>query len=168
MAETRSQPVSKTRTVVPKFSDQELYYLAEKFGTPYFLIDEATLRKNVTEIEQAYQDFKGPFRVAYSMKANFNPSVIRTFVSEGIMFDLTSANELYFLQRCGGSTENVIYTSITESMAEYEQVLKLGVRKIVVSSHNGLLNLVEAAARTGTLVDALVRVNPEVHVKAEL
>src|SRR5437870_2405657 len=82
MAETRSQPVSKTRTAVPKFSDQELYYLAEKFGTPYFLIDEATLRKNVTEIEQAYQDFKGPFRVAYSMKANFNPSVIKTFVSE--------------------------------------------------------------------------------------
>jgi diaminopimelate decarboxylase len=168
MAETRAQPVSKTRTALPKFSDQELYFLAEKFGTPYFLIDEATLRKNVTEIEQAYQDFKGPFRVAYSMKANFNPSVIRTFVSEGIMFDLTSANELYFLQRCGGSTENVIYTSITETMAEYEQVLKLGVRKIVVSSHNGLLNLVEASARTGTLVDALVRINPEVHVKAEL
>jgi diaminopimelate decarboxylase len=160
--------VTKVREIFPKFSDQELFSLAEKFGTPYFLIDEAALRKNVTDLEQAYQSFKGPFRVAYSIKANYNPSVIKTFVSEGIMFDLTAANELYFLIKCGGSPENVIYTSITETAAEYEQIIRLGVRKIVVSSHNGLLNLVEARARVGEEVEVLIRVNPEVSVKAEL
>ena len=154
--------------MTPKFSDQELFHLAEKFGTPYFLIDEAALRRTVSELEQAYQDFKGPFRVAYSIKANYNPTVIKTFVSEGIMFDLTASNELYFLLKCGGSSENVIYTSITETMAEYEQVMKLGVRKIVVSSYNGLLNLIEARARVGDDVEVLIRVNPEVSVKAEL
>jgi diaminopimelate decarboxylase len=168
LAETRPQTAAKFRTTTPKFSDQELFFLAEKFGTPYFLVDEASLRSNVSEIEQAYQAFKGPFRVAYSIKANYNPSVIKTFVSEGIMFDLTASNELYFLLKCGGSPENVIYTSITETMAEYEQVMKLGVRKIVVSSHNGLLNLVEARNRVGEEVDVLIRVNPEVQVKAEL
>ena len=156
------------RNVTPKFSDQELFHLAEKFGTPYFLIDEAALRRTVSELEQAYQEFKGPFRVAYSIKANYNPTVIKTFVSEGIMFDLTASNELYFLLKCGGSSENVIYTSITETMAEYEQVMKLGVRKIVVSSYNGLLNLIEARTRVGEDVEVLIRVNPEVSVKAEL
>jgi diaminopimelate decarboxylase len=160
--------VSRPRNVTPKFSDQELFYLAEKFGTPYFLIDEAALRRTVSELEQAYQKFKGPFRMAYSIKANYNPSVIKTFVSEGIMFDLTASNELYFLLKCGGSPENVIYTSITETMAEYEQIMKLGVRKIVVSSYNGLLNLIEARTRVGEEVEALIRVNPEVSVKAEL
>ena len=106
--------------------------------------------------------------MAYSIKANYNPSVIKTFVSEGIMFDLTASNELYFLLKCGGSPENVIYTSITETMAEYEQVMKLGVRKIVVSSYNGLLNLIEARTRVGEEVEVLIRVNPEVSVKAEL
>ena len=168
MPETRANPVTKGRNEIPKFSDQELFALAEKFGTPYFLVDESTLRKKVSEIEQAYQGFKGPFRVAYSMKANFNPSVIRSFVSEGIMFDLTAANELLFLLRCGGSPENVIYTSITETSAEFESVIRAGVRKIVVSSSNGLLNLIEAATRTGEPVNTLIRVNPEVHVKAEL
>lgn len=156
------------RNVTPKFSDQELFHLAEKFGTPYFLIDEAALRKGVSELEQAYQKFKGPFRMAYSIKANYNPSVIKTFVSEGIMFDLTASNEIYFLLKCGGSAENVIYTSITETVPEYEQVMKLGVRKIVVSSYNGLLNLIEARTRVGDEVEVLVRVNPEVSVKAEL
>lgn len=168
MAETRAQSVSKSRNLTPKFSDQELFYLAEKFGTPYFLVDEASLRKNVSVIEQAYQEFKGPFRVAYSIKANFNPSVIKTFVTEGIMFDLTAANELYFLLRCGGSPENVIYTSITETVEEYENVMKMGVRKMVVSSYNGLLNLIAAAGRVAGEVNVLIRINPEVSVRAEL
>ena len=160
--------MSRLGNATPKFSDQELFYLAEKFGTPYFLIDEAVLRRSVSELEQAYQKFKGPFRVAYSIKANYNPSVIRTFVSEGIMFDLTASNEIYFLLKCGGSPENVIYTSITETMPEYEQVMNLGVTKIVVSSYNGLLNLIEARSKVGKDVEVLIRVNPEVSVKAEL
>jgi len=154
--------------VTPKFSDQELFYLAEKFGTPYFLIDQGALRRTVSELEQAYQKFNGPFRMAYSIKANYNPSVIKTFISEGIMFDLTASNEIHFLLKCGGSPENVIYTSITETLAEYAEVIKLGVRKIVVSSYNGLLNLVEARSRAGEDIEVLIRVNPEVSVKAEL
>ena len=160
--------MSRLRNVTPKFSDQELFYLAEKFGTPYFLIDESALRRTVSELEQAYQKFKGPFRMAYSIKANYNPSVIKTFISEGIMFDLTASNEIHFLLKCGGSPENVIYTSITETLAEYAEVIKLGVRKIVVSSYNGLLNLVEARSRAGEDIEVLIRVNPEVSVKAEL
>jgi diaminopimelate decarboxylase len=160
--------VSRLRNVTPKFSDQELFYLAEKFGTPYFLIDESALRRTVGELEQAYQKFKGPFRMAYSIKANYNPSVIKTFISEGIMFDLTASNEVHFLLKCGGSPENVIYTSITETLAEYEEVMRLGVRKIVVSSYNGLLNLTEARGRVDEDAEVLIRVNPEVSVKAEL
>ena len=168
LVESRIQPVTKSGVATPKFSDRELYYLAEKFGTPYFLIDEATLRKKVSDIEEAFQEFNGPFRVAYSIKANFNPSVIRAFVGEGIMFDLTTPGELYFLLKCGGPPANVVYTSITETMAECENILKLGVRKVVVASYNGLLNLIEAAGRADVVVDVMIRINPEVNVRAEL
>ena len=168
MVDTRTQPVTRAGVAAPRFSDADLYSLAEKYGTPYFLTDETTLRKKVAEMEQGFSEYKGVFRVAYSVKANFNPSVIRTFVSEGILFDLTAPGELVFVLKTGGSPENTVYTSITESASEYEQVLKMGVRKIVVASGNGLQNLVEAAARTGVVVKTMIRVNPEVHVHAEL
>jgi len=168
LVDTRTQPVSRAGVVAPRFSERDLYNLAEKYGTPYFLIDEVTLRRKVAEMEQGFSEFKGVFRVAYSVKANFNPSVIKTFASEGILFDLTAPSELLFVLKSGGSAENVMYTSITESSAEYEEVLKMGVRKIVVASHNGLLNLMEAAGRTNITVKTMIRVNPEVHVHAEL
>ena len=152
----------------PKFSDTELFRLAEEYGTPYYLIDQQTLRKKVAEIETGFSGFKGAFRVAYSVKANFNPSVIKTFASEGIMFDLTAPAELQFVLRCGGSAESVLYTSISETLEEYEEVIGMGIRKIVVASYNGLQNLAEAVARTRVPVKAMIRVNPEVHVHAEL
>jgi diaminopimelate decarboxylase len=168
LVDTRTQPVSRAGVAAPRFSDRELYSLAERHGTPYFLIDEATLRRKVTEMEQGFSEYKGVFRVAYSVKANFNPSVIKTFVAEGILFDLTAPSELVFVLGAGGSAENVMYTSITETAAEYEQVLKMGVRTIVVASYNGLMNLAEAAAKVNASVKTMVRVNPEVHVHAEL
>jgi len=168
LVDTRTQPVTRAGVAAPRFSDRELYSLAEKYGTPYFLIDEATLRKKVSDLEQAFADFKGRYRVAYSVKANFNPSVIRTFASEGILFDLTAPGELVFIVKSGATAENVMYTSITETSAEYEEVLRMGVRKIVVASYNGLLNLAEAAAKVNVAVKTMIRVNPEVHVHAEL
>ena len=168
MVDTRTQPVSRTGVAAPRFSDRELYSLAEKYGTPYFLIDGNTLRKKVTDMEQAFADFKGVYRVAYSVKANFNPSVIKTFATEGILFDLTAPGELLFTLKSGGTAENVMYTSITETAAEYEEVLRMGVRKIVVASYNGLLNLAEAATKVNVGVKTMIRVNPEVHVHAEL
>ncbi|HUK80769.1 MAG TPA: hypothetical protein VLU91_08940 [Nitrososphaerales archaeon] len=168
LVDTRTQPVPRAGVAAPRFSDRELFSLAEKYGTPYFLIDETTLRRKVTEMEQAFSEFKGAYRVAFSVKANFNPTVIRTFGTEGILFDLTAPSELVFILKSGGTAGNVIYTSITETSAEYEEVLRMGVRKVVVASYNGLLNLAEAAAKVNATVRTMVRVNPEVHVHAEL
>jgi diaminopimelate decarboxylase len=168
LVNTRTQPVTRSRVAEPRFDERELYSLAEKFGTPYYLIDESTLRKKISDIEHAFTEFRGAFRVAYSIKANFNPSVIKTFVSEGIMFDLTSPGELYFLLRCGGNPHSVMYTSITETESEFETVLRAGVKYVVVASHNGLQNLIEAAGKTNSEVRVLIRVNPEVRVHAEL
>jgi diaminopimelate decarboxylase len=168
LVDTRTQPVSRAGVAAPRFSDRELFDLAEKYGTPYFLIDEATLRRKVSDMEQAFAEFKGAYRVAYSVKANFNPSVVRTFASEGILFDLTAPGELVFVLRSGRTAEDVVCTSITETAAEYEEVLRMGVRTVVVASSNGLLNLAAAAGRVNVAVKTMVRVNPEVHVHAEL
>lgn len=143
--------------------------LVAQYGTPLYLIDENTLHAKAKELHRAYSKFKGQVKVAYSIKANFTPAVVKAFMKDGIAFDLTSLGELYFIKRCKADPENVIYTSVTEELEEYIEVLQSGVRRIVVSSFNGMTNLSKAASKVGIGAPlTMIRVNPEVGVKAEV
>jgi len=140
--------------------------LVAQYGTPLYLIDENTLHAKVKELHTAYAKFVGPLKIAYSIKANFNPAILRAFITDGITFDLTSIGELHFIKQCKAVPENIIYTSVTEEFEEYLEVLQSGVRKVVVSSFNGMTNLTKAASRVGVKLPTIIRVNPEVGVKA--
>ena len=146
----------------------QIIELLSQYGTPLYLIDENTLHLKANELLNAYEKYKGPKRIAYSVKANFIPSILRCFMKDGITFDLTSLGELYFLKKCNIEPNNAIYTSITEEEEEYIQVLQNGITKIVVSSFNGMTNLVKAAIKTNVKPQTLIRINPEVNVKAEI
>jgi diaminopimelate decarboxylase len=149
-------------------SNKEVNIMAERYGTPLYFVDEKTLHDKLLELHHAYKKFKGDVKVAYSVKANFNPSVLKTFMKDGVTFDLTSLGELYFIKRLNGSPDNIIYTSITEELDEYIEVLKNGIKRIVVSSYYGFINLSKAANVVNIRPKIMVRINPEVSVKAEV
>jgi len=149
-------------------SDKEINILAERYGTPLYLVDEKTLHNKLLELHNAYKGFEGDVKIAYSVKANFNPSILKTFMNDGITFDLTSLGELYFIKQLKGNPENIIYTSVTEELDEYIEVLKNGIRRIVVSSYYGFINLSKAARIINIRPKIMVRINPEVGVKAEV
>jgi diaminopimelate decarboxylase len=142
--------------------------LVLRHGTPLYLIDEDTLHTKVRDLHSAYSKFVGPVKVAYSIKANFSPAILRVFIKDGITFDLTSIGELRFVKKCKVNPENIIYTSVTEEPEEYREVLQSGIEKIVVSSFNGMTNLAKAASKIGIKPMTMIRVNPEVGVKAEI
>jgi diaminopimelate decarboxylase len=142
--------------------------LAAEYGTPLYLVDEDTLHAKARELHRAYSGFKGPVKVAYSIKANFSPAVIRAFAKDGLTFDLTSLGELHFIRQCNADPENVIYTSVTEEPEEYVEVLRSGVRRVVVSSHKGMMNLAYAAGKVGVRPLAMIRINPEVATDAKV
>ncbi|UVS68535.1 diaminopimelate decarboxylase family protein [Nitrososphaera viennensis] len=142
--------------------------LVAQYGTPLYLVDEDTLHAKARELQRAYSKFKGPVKVAYSIKANFSPAIVRAFMKDGLTFDLTSLGELHFIRQCKADPENVIYTSVTEEPEEYVEVLRSGVRRIVVSSHKGMMNLALAAGKVGVRPLTMIRVNPEVATDAKV
>ncbi len=158
----------KTAFTINAYSQHALYYLAEKVGTPYYLIDEHILRANYEKLKNAYSGFNGKTIIAYSIKANFNPYVLNFFSGTEINFDVTSPEELYFLLKSGGNPERVIYTSVTEGLNEFKEVLSKGVKRVIVSSLNGLNNLISAAHELNKVPEVGIRINPEVQVKAEV
>ena len=168
LIEKNLKTTTNTYTLNRFVKPSQILDLVSQYGTPLYLIDENTLHFKANELLNAYRKYKGPKRIAYSVKANFLPAVLRSFMKDRITFDLTSLGELYFLKRCNIEPENVIYTSITEEEEEYVQVLRNGITKVVVSSFNGMTNLVKAAEKSNVKPQTLIRINPEVGVKAEI
>ena len=142
--------------------------MVSQYGTPLYIIDEDTLHSKVKELCNADAKFNGPLKIAYSIKANFTPAILRAFIKDGIAFDLTSIGELRFAKQCNAESESIIYTSITEEYEEYLEVLQTGVKRVVVSSFNGMTNLARAANKLNIKPFTLIRINPEVGVKAEV
>jgi diaminopimelate decarboxylase len=166
---TQVQIIPKQTAALNRFATPlDIKHLVAQYGTPLYLVDEDTLHAKARELHRAYSKFKGPVKVAYSIKANFSPAVVRAFMKDGLTFDLTSLGELHFIKQCKADPENVIYTSVTEETDEYVEVLRSGVRRVVVSSHKGMMNLAEAASKVGVRPLAMIRVNPEVATDAKV
>lgn len=149
-------------------SNDEIKNIVSKFGTPIYIVDENTLRSKVSILKNSFSNYNGKTVIAYSIKSNFNPSIIKIFNDEGISFDLTSLGELYFFIHSGGNLNQVMYTSITEEENEFLEALKLGVNYFVIGSYNGLINLKSASESCQRTPYVLVRINPEINVDADI
>ena len=73
--------------------------LVETNGTPFYLFDENIIRTKITKLKEVYSNFKGISTIAFSMKSNFNPAIMRILNSEKVMFDLATLGELYFAKK---------------------------------------------------------------------
>ena len=68
---------------------EKLVKLADKHGTPLFILDHDIIRKN-------YRTFKRNLprvQAYYAVKANSNQEIIKTLFDEGASFDVASYNE---------------------------------------------------------------------------
>ena len=149
-------------------TDSEIKNIVSKFGTPLYVIDEKTILNNLSTLENSFNNYKGKTSIAYSLKSNFNPSIIDILNREGILFDLTSIGELYFFSHSGGNIENILYTSVTEEENEYLLALQSGISKFVIGSYNGLINLISASKVSQSCPKVLLRINPEINVVADI
>jgi diaminopimelate decarboxylase len=83
-----------------KYINDELYIedvplkqLAEQYGTPFYVYSTNYFLKQYQDFENAFKNVK--HKIFYAMKANFNLSVINTFVKLGSGVDVNSEGELY-------------------------------------------------------------------------
>ncbi|HSL91387.1 MAG TPA: hypothetical protein VK863_01965, partial [Candidatus Limnocylindrales bacterium] len=72
--------------------DVPLRRIAEAVGTPVYVYSHATLSHHFKVFDDAFAGI--PHVVCYSMKANSNGSVIRTFTALGSGVDVVSGGEL--------------------------------------------------------------------------
>jgi diaminopimelate decarboxylase len=133
--------------------------LAEEFGTPLFVYDEAHLRARCREAVAAF----GP-GVAYATKAFLCLAMARLAHEEGMRLDVASAGELSVALHAGVPADRCVLHGNNKSREELELALSVGVGRIVVDSFDEL-ELIESLVAAGARPpEVMIRVTPGVEV----
>ena len=104
--------------------------LAEEFGTPLWVLDEADLRDRC----RAYREAFPGVDVGYASKAWCAVGILRIVAEEGLSVDVASAGELHTAHVAGVPMERVIFHGNNKSVAEIEMAAELGVGRVVADS----------------------------------
>lgn len=101
---------------------ENLPAIAEHFGTPFHLYDEAGIMATGQRLKQAFAGVPG-FREFFAVKALPNPSILRLMAQQGFGFDCSSIAELQLARSLGARAEDIVFTSNNTSQAEFEAAL---------------------------------------------
>lgn len=129
--------------------------LAERYGTPTYLVDEADVRARCRAYRSAFPDGE----VAYAGKAFLSRDMVRWIDEEGLSLDVCSAGELAVARSVGFPAERIVLHGNAKTPADIQAALAYGVGRIVIDSRVEIP--VIAAAATGRQ-QVLVRVTPGV------
>ncbi|MGV9713442.1 diaminopimelate decarboxylase [Gordonia sp. NPDC003424] len=129
--------------------------LADTYGTPLFVVDEADFRSRCADMLAAF----GPYgRVHYASKAFLSTEIARWVAAEGLSLDVCTGGELAVALRAGFPPERIALHGNNKSVDELAMALDAGVGHIVLDSMTEIERLDALAGERGIVADVLVRV----------
>ena len=133
--------------------------LAERFGTPAYVLDEADFRHRARAFAKAFTDaFGGRADVYYAGKAFLCTAVARWVHADGLMLDTCSGGELAVALRAGLPGERIALHGNNKLPAEIDRAVAAGVGRIVIDAMQEIDRVADAARRHGVRQPVLIRV----------
>ena len=136
--------------------------LANEFGTPLYLFDEASLRAKCAEIKTEFANRYPDTAVIYACKAFISKALARILDEEGLGLDVVSAGELGIARSAEFPLERVYFHGNNKSVEEIKLALKLRIGRIVVDNPSELTLLNGMAKDEGYAPEILLRLTPGV------
>lgn len=145
------------------FAGADVTELAQKFGTPLYVMDEGQIRENMRLYRRSIEKFYGgKGLVCYAGKAFSCKEIYRIAQEEGIGADAVSAGELYTAIQAGFDPANICYHGNNKTDRELAYLLESGVGRIVADAYDELDRLDELAGKMGKKPRVLLRLCPGV------
>jgi diaminopimelate decarboxylase len=142
----------------------DLIDLAERFGTPAYVVDELDLvaraRAYVTAFERREQDAE----VVFASKSFPCGAVAATFADLGLSCDVTTGGELHLALRAGFDPSRIVMHGNAKGDDELSTALQVGVGRIVVDSFDDIRRLEAMAIRPqSVLIRVIPDISPDTH-----
>lgn len=134
--------------------------LAEKYGTPLYVMSENMIRSKCREVRRDFIDKYDHVRAVYAGKAFLTMTMCKIVESEGLGLDVVSGGELYTAVKAGFPMENVIFHGNNKTPEEIQLGVDHNVGRFVVDNLYELDLLQAMAKESDKKVKILFRVSP--------
>ncbi len=138
----------------------DLTELAEEYGTPLYIYDEATLRGKCQEFSGEFGSRYSKLKVVYASKAFMVRGLALMLKEEGLGLDVVSGGEMAAALSVDFPMERVYFHGNNKSRDELLQALECGIGRIVVDNLYELRLLNELCQEKDFVQDILLRVSP--------
>ena len=136
--------------------------LAERYGTPLYVMDEELLRKNCRRFRNALHQSYSHGQVIFAGKAFLVQAMARLVGEEGLGLDVVSGGELYTAMKAGFPAEQLYFHGNNKTETELVEALDVDTGRIIVDSIMELEDIIALAKEKGKKVSVLLRLKPGV------
>jgi diaminopimelate decarboxylase len=138
----------------------DLLDIAERFGTPAYVVAEDDLRARARSFVTAFEAAgHTDFRVLFASKTFPATAVMRLFAQEGLGCDVASAGEQHLALAAGFAPRDLVLHGNARDDPEFELALRAGVGLIVLDNFDDIERLARLASAPQPV---LLRVTPDV------
>jgi diaminopimelate decarboxylase len=128
--------------------------LAQRFGTPVYVLDEADFRARCREFAESFADAD----LFYAGKAFLCKAVVRMLAEEGLSLDVCSGGELAVALAAGMPPERIGLHGNNKSVEELARALDAGVGRVVLDSFQEIERLTALARQRDVRPAVMIRV----------
>ncbi|MGB9765035.1 MAG: diaminopimelate decarboxylase [Candidatus Saccharicenans sp.] len=100
--------------------------IVRKYGTPVYIYSRKKILNNLQNIQEAFSSASPELevRIAYAMKANPHPAILKTLLKKGCWIDAVSPAEVKTALKAGFPEYKIMFTGTSISLKDFERVLK--------------------------------------------
>lgn len=153
------------------FAGLDTVELAEKYGTPLYLMDENKIRQHVRSYKNAMEKYFPAGSVPeYASKAFSIKQIYRIMAEEGIDIDAVSQGEIYTASEAGFPMEKCFFHGNNKTDSDILFAIEKGVGFFIVDNLEELEAINRIAGEKGIVQDILLRVSPGIdpHTHAKI
>ena len=135
--------------------------LANKYGTPLYVMDENLIRKHCRIYKTAMDKYYGGNGlVLYASKAFSCMHMCRIAAEEGLGLDVVSGGELYTAKQAGFPMDKVYFHGNNKTEDELAMATQFGVGTIVADNIYEIEALNRISGKAGKKTDVMFRIKP--------
>ncbi len=152
----------ETRNGVLYFDGCDTVELAEKYGTPLYLVSESMIIRKCNELKECFLNRYSGTRAAYAGKAYLTMSMCKILEREGLCLDVVSGGELYTAIQAGFPAERIEFNGNNKLFEEIEMAVDYGVGRIIIDGTQELPMIESICEKKKKKISILIRINPGV------